>query len=251
MVALAGPWILPVYYLQGDFIMDFKVLSMDFIACKGNLQEYINRRFKSTEHTKIKNRYWDYITLKNGLKFYVTVDLECAEQVIDEYHFSDITKDTTVVDLGANIGGFTLQAALLAKKVIAYEPLRYKELEANIKLNGLTNIEVHRCGVGNGFNQEIKWGNMPMVSTVLFEDIVVSLENTKNTMAKIDIEGAEKYIEPTDLAMFDRIEMELHSWGNGKRVSQDIINTLRITHDVTLTHEGANGMVGILHATKK
>jgi hypothetical protein len=231
--------------------MDFNVLIKDFIYCKGDLQLYLNRRFKSTKQSIVTHEYWDYAVLKNGCKFYITEDFTCIDQVIEDYQFSDITKDTTVVDLGANIGGFTVQAAKMAKMVIAYEPIRGPELLANINLNDLTNVEFHPVGVGNGFNQVMKWGTMPSLPTVLFEDIVISLENTKNLAIKIDIEGAEKYIEPTDLAVFDIIEMELHSWDNGKKVAQNIINTLKESHDVTLTQEGANGMVGILHARRK
>lgn len=231
--------------------MDFNVLIKDFIYSKGNLQEYINRRFKSTEKTQISFKHWDYAVMKNGLKFYVTEDFPCIEQVIEDYRFDDITKNTTVVDLGANIGGFSLQASLLAKKVIAYEPLRYKELERNIAFNNLTNVEVHPVGVGNGFNQVIRWGNLPSLPTVQFEDIVISLESTKNKLIKIDIEGAERFIEPTDISTFDRVEMELHSWGDGPKVAQNIIDTLKLTHDVVVDQLGANGMVGILHATKK
>jgi hypothetical protein len=232
-------------------MIDFKCLIGDLIYTKGNMQEFINRRFKSLDKAQIQFRHWDYAVMKNGLKFYVTEDFPCIEQVIEDYSFDDITKDTTVVDLGANIGGFSLQASLLAKRVIAYEPLRYKELERNIAFNGLTNIEVHHVGVGNGFNQEIRWGDMPMVSTVQLEDIVVSLEGVRDLFLKCDIEGFEKYMEPTDIATFDRVEMELHSWGDGPKVARNIIETLKLTHDVEVDQLGANGMVGILHARKK
>lgn len=231
--------------------MDFNVLIKDFIACKGNLQEYINRRFKSPEKSVFTFGYWDYMVMKNGLKFYVTEDFPCIEQVIEDYRFDDITKDTTVVDLGANIGGFTVQAAKMAKRVISYEPLRYKELEANIKLNGFTNIEVHPVGVGNGFNQVIRWGNMPSLPTVRFEDIVVSLDGVRDLFLKCDTEGGEKYMEPVDIATFDRVEMELHSWGDGPAVARNIIDTLRLTHEVVVDNLGINGMIGILHARKK
>jgi hypothetical protein len=232
-------------------MIDFKCLIGDLIYTKGNIQEFINRRFKSLDKTQIQFRYWDYAVMKNGLKFYVTEDFPCIEQVIEDYRFDDITKETTVVDLGANIGGFTLQAALKAKRVIAYEPLRYKELERNIAFNGLTNIEVHRCGVGNGFNQEIRWGDCLKVPTVLFEDIVLSLKDEKRRWLKADVEGFERYMEPTDIATFDRVEMELHSWGDGPKVAQNIIDTLNLTHDVEVDQLGANGMVGILHAVRK
>ena len=231
--------------------MDFKVLIKDFIFCKGDLQLYINRRFKNTKQSIVTHEYWDYAVLKNGCKFYISEDFTCIDQVIEDYRFSDITKDTTVVDLGANIGGFTIQAAKMAKKVIAYEPIRGTELVRNIELNGLTNVECHFVGVGNGFRQVMRWGTMPNLPTVLFEDIVSQLPKGEHLAIKIDVEGAERYMEPTDIATFDRVEMELHSWGDGRKVSDNIISVLKLTHNVEVDNIGANGMVGILHATRK
>ena len=232
--------------------MDVKVLVKDFLYCKGDLQLYINRRFMSAKQSVLTHEYWDYAVLKNGCKFYVTEDFTCIDQVIEDYRFSDITKDTIVVDLGANIGGFTIQAAKMAKKVIAYEPIRGKELVRNIELNNLTNVECHFVGIGSGVKQELRWAVRPVVlPTIRFLDIAASLRGVKNTFLKCDIEGFEKYMDPHDIATFDRVEMELHSWGTGKKVSRDIISTLKKTHDVEVDNIGANGMVGVLHARKK
>jgi len=48
----------------------------------------------------------------------------------------------TIIDVGANVGGYALRAALLAKQVIAIEPepSNYKQLVTNIRLNHLNNV---------------------------------------------------------------------------------------------------------------
>lgn len=50
--------------------------------------------------------------------------------------------DHTVLDIGANIGAFTIPLARVAKKVIAIEPQRlvFQVLAANLALNGIWNV---------------------------------------------------------------------------------------------------------------
>ena len=47
---------------------------------------------------------------------------------IEEYDISDFSKDDVVLDIGANIGVFTVKVAPLVKHVIAVEPLFFDEL---------------------------------------------------------------------------------------------------------------------------
>lgn len=58
-----------------------------------------------------------------------------------------------VVDIGANIGYYTIQMASLVGprgRVLAIEPnpVMVKELQANLSLNGLTNVDIMRSAVG-------------------------------------------------------------------------------------------------------
>jgi FkbM family methyltransferase len=59
---------------------------------------------------------------------------------------------STVVDIGANIGAFTVLAGLIVGptgRVIAFEPVTetFQRLEGNVALNGLRNIECHRAAI--------------------------------------------------------------------------------------------------------
>lgn len=66
-----------------------------------------------------------------------------------------VQPNTTVIDVGANMGTFTVRLAQLVGskgRVIAFEPQRlvYQQLCCNIFLNGLTNVDAYQRAVGNG-----------------------------------------------------------------------------------------------------
>ncbi len=61
------------------------------------------------------------------------------------------SRDQTFLDIGANIGIFSLACAEKFKKVVAIEanPIVYKRLLANIELNHFDNIEPHNIAAGS------------------------------------------------------------------------------------------------------
>lgn len=69
-------------------------------------------------------------------------------------------KEGTIVDIGANIGTFTIPLAhsFLLRDVFAFEPQRniFHHLSANIFINNLTNVISCRMAVGQTFNNETK-----------------------------------------------------------------------------------------------
>ena len=73
-----------------------------------------------------------------------------------------ISKDDIVLDIGSNIGAFTIPFAKKVGyngKVIAFEPqdFIFKILNGNIALNSLRNVESHNIGLGK--NNEYKYLN--------------------------------------------------------------------------------------------
>src|SRR5260221_10724280 len=59
---------------------------------------------------------------------------------------------STVVDIGANVGAFSILAASIVGprgRVLAFEPINktFERLRKNVALNGLKNVECHRAAI--------------------------------------------------------------------------------------------------------
>jgi FkbM family methyltransferase len=234
----------------GGCLMDLNALIKDFIYCKGNIRSFVNRRFRDPNKVVLITKYFDYIVTKEGNKFYVTRDLETVGECKDEYSFDGIDKDTVVVDLGANVGGFSIPAAKLARYVISYEPIRYNELFSNMKLNNIKNMEVNFSGLGDGRFTTLHWREKKKaIPTAQFEAIFDdACDYGDKIFLKCDVEGAEKHINPDMLFYFEGVEMELHY---DYAVCQRIVDELNKTHNITIKNRGAYGIYGIMSARRK
>lgn len=75
------------------------------------------------------------------------------------YQVEKMKDPKLILDIGANIGAFTILAAkrFPNAKVIAVEPApsNFKQLQENVHRNGLTNIELRQCAVGKEYGQAI------------------------------------------------------------------------------------------------
>jgi len=119
---------------------------------------------------------------------------------------SRIHPQDTVLDIGANIGAFTVALATSARSVHAFEPIptNADQLEKNIRLNHLTNVVVHRVGLadaagrlyaqqtqdaGEIFLTQKEGGLVVPVQTL---DALFATE--KISCIKIDVEGMEERV---------------------------------------------------------
>lgn len=140
-----------------------------------------------------------------------TTDRFTYREVCERGEYSDLQIATTdvVLDIGANIGCFSIMAAQKAKTVIAYEPdeENYAMLLENIKLNNAKNIiAINACVVGNhdktrtffinsGTNKA-RHSLFPMKTGYVgrateCENINNIIEKYTPTIIKMDTEGAE------------------------------------------------------------
>ena len=144
------------------------------------------------------------------------------------YHFS------TIVDFGANIGVFSVWAALAFHPetlvAVEMEPACFRQLTANIKLNGLESVirpiqaaiywrsgqvATHRR-VGFSFHELRPQGDQHYVRSFSFADFLEHSGLETIDLLKIDIEGAEKYLlTPENAGLFREkvkyIILETHS----------------------------------------
>jgi len=117
----------------------------------------------------------------------------------------------TVVDVGANIGAFTIPLARQARRVVAIEPQRlvFQMLCANLALNGICNVQAIHAAAGNVAGQAVlvpvldpahghNFGGLSIeardsgekVGTVVLDDLDLDACH----MIKIDVEGMERQV---------------------------------------------------------
>jgi FkbM family methyltransferase len=144
----------------------------------------------------------------------------------------------TVLDLGANVGAFTLRAAYCgrAEKVYSLEPVAatFAALEENIRSNGVTNATLIRKGIGRATEQrkiylgtasphsslifrgmpEYESGRTEEVEVISLDDLFQELSIDEVDMAKMDCEGGEveAILAASDatLRRMKHISMEYH-----------------------------------------
>ncbi len=177
------------------------------------------------------------IELRNGFKIHMSGhahDVITIFVVLAKRDYGKIKKGSVVVDIGANIGVFSLYAAYCgAKKIYAYEPNKeaYEILQRNILNNGLEDTIIsHRCAVFSADNQIVKIpvGSSPynkvltkddteqfeLVNTITLKTILSDNAIDIVDLLKIDCEGAEYEIffssSSAILSRINEVRMEYH-----------------------------------------
>lgn len=127
-------------------------------------------------------------------------------------HFDLSSRLACVIDLGANRGIFSLQAAAVAERVIAVEPLAdyARPLARNLALNGLDNVVVVNALVGG--EALLQHGAGTHIS---LHELVEMAQGLPLDLVKIDIEGSEFGLDFESLRAAGRLAMEVHpQWGS-------------------------------------
>ena len=167
---------------------------------------------------------------------------------------SIVREGDVVLDVGANIGAFTVPLAKMAGTrgaVVAFEPQRqvFQLLTANIALNELTNCWTYHKGVGaqggsvitpkvnysvpgnfGGISllEEERWGERGPVEVVE----VVRLDDVRRVLSKcpsfvkIDVEGMEVDVIMGGLDMLRECSPVIHVENNCKKGSKELIEML-------------------------
>jgi FkbM family methyltransferase len=180
------------------------------------------------------------LQLRNGLRYRVrpgTTDLAVINEasILNPYLASghvQIRPDAIVVDIGANIGDFALQAAQLcsAGRVFAVEPVseHVRMVEENVRLNGMGNVTCVRSAIGatDGTTEVRLRGNISStrqgegtaetVPVMTLERFLAEHGLERVDLLKMDCEGAEWDILPAAESVLPRVRqiaMEFHSAG--------------------------------------
>jgi len=160
-------------------------------------------------HELIEKKFLHNAYCRYGeIYFAVSDQLFSIDEVLADYKFSDIRSTDIVLDIGANIGAFTLLAARKAKHVYAVEPIYTNILRKNIEKNNIKNVTVIERGIGFG-THTIKYGNKSKtLSLTTLTDLLKGCGNVD--FLKCDCEGCEHTFTVNNLKGIRRIEIEVH-----------------------------------------
>lgn len=221
------------YYVEAGLIQLIRGKFLDFLQVE--FQQYCRRRKYRQQSAKIK--WWEshkrsdksiQFKLQSGVKIKLCFDsalsklIYCYDFELLERKFinSFLCPGDIFVDVGANIGLFTLIAAKLVGEkgsVYAFEPcsLTYNRLKSNIKLNGFSNVYCQQVALSNCNSQENitlsldgfdAWNSLAkptagevfaseLINTMRWDDFAVQHQlQGKVTLMKIDVEGWETYV---------------------------------------------------------
>jgi FkbM family methyltransferase len=116
----------------------------------------------------------------------------------------ELNNDMHFVDVGANIGSYSIQLADLTKNIIAIEPhpQTYNRLKMNFKLNGIDENNIYQLAIGasnkevffTSFSEESsinKVSNSKSDLKVTQKSLDTILDLSKEYIFKIDVEGYE------------------------------------------------------------
>lgn len=157
----------------------------------------------------------DIILGYKGISYHVDlINYPRIFEAYSRYNIGGIREDDTVLDIGANIGSFTLPAAKVAKKVYAVEPMFTETLKENVELNNFENVEVIDKALGADFGtlevdcQEYKG----LYNSVHFGHLLDMVGPV--SVLRLDCGGVEWCIESFLLKGIRQLEIEFHFWEN-------------------------------------
>jgi FkbM family methyltransferase len=152
----------------------------------------------------------------------------------------------TVIDIGANIGAFTLHFAKLVGpkgKVIAFEPMSwaFAKLERNIALNDFANITPERMALSNEtrVNRVVDFrASWPLDKTSQPRDSSVSREREA-----VDFTTLDEYLKISQYGRIDVIKIDVD--GYELKVIQGAIETLKLHKPLILLEIGPKSMAEV------
>jgi FkbM family methyltransferase len=148
-----------------------------------------------------------------------------------------LTENSTVVDIGAHIGSFAIQASKIATagRVYAFEPFseNYLMAKKNIALNKCANIVLHNQGVldqtrkikffvsnsntgCHGIHERDEKASKIIEIDCIGFNSFIELEGLENIdLLKLDCEGSEyEILMKSDLRLIHKIILEYHEFPN-------------------------------------
>ncbi len=231
--------------LSNDFVYDVVMTkSFDFLLAQRTLKltriqlNEIRRRFgKGLARYDLPRGLQVEFDLSNDLDAFMYDHLmryghyeREVESVLSEL----ITRDTTFIDAGANVGYFTVLYSGLAKEVYAFEPAPavFERLSRNVALNGLGNVRALQLALSKEkgkltlFESKISPGHDStvkrfehdrsiLVDAVGLDEVVGP--SARDVVMKVDVEGSEMdvLLGASALISSGRVSAIVLEWARG------------------------------------
>lgn len=235
---------------------DIKYLIKDWWRSK-SFQEFINNRYSpstDSDIVAISKRIIKMVGTEYGL-FYFDKHWSSLSQV-EDYSIEDIFPSDNVLDIGANIGAFSIKACRKAKHVYAVEPLFDDIIKNNIELNNIKNISVLKTALGSG-NLDIAYEGKRIGIVGRSQKELIDMCGGHVDFLKCDCEGGEWTIKAEELKGIRRIEREYHIFKTSKekQTPKPIMKVLdkagfEYLIDNKRKHSGNIIATGLIHATR-
>lgn len=229
--------------------MDLLYIVKEFIRCRGDFSSFLKDRIMGingygyrsvpidTEVIRVDGVSYDLSTMK---------DMFIWEQVKTEYSYDDLRQSDIVLDIGANIGLYSLGVFNRVSKVFAVEPLFIEELGRNIELNGF-DITILPYALSNS-DIDVSFGTKKGIAKGKTLTELIELAGGHIDFLKCDCEGGEWIIKPDELYGIRRIEAEIHSF-NGEDLDSFVSMLEMAGYEVKTSHRKKSIMM--VHAFRR
>ena len=171
-----------------------------------SLRNMINLMAYTPDFCQFQAKHVNYVVM-DDCKFYPSSQLLSLVRPKGIW-FAGVRPTDTMLDIGAGIGSVAIPLATRAKTVYTVEPLFHNELLANVRLNELKNVANFVLALSDSFGTTtLSFGEKKSkVDTVPFSHLL----KLNPDFLKVDIEGAEWFIEPEELLGIREIRIEFH-----------------------------------------
>lgn len=207
---LVGPQYMPVVFLRSLVAILLIVLGLQ------RLRQLFDSKLPSPVYGCPMGERFAYLHIPLGLRLVSYREKETAGTLYDVFvlrvyeRYYRLSRNDTIVDIGAHVGSFTVRAAKKACKglVVALEPHpeNFQLLLRNVELNGLTNVIALQvaCGSTSGKARLVigAWSSAHRLADIessknvgvrvaTLDDLLDEVRVSHVSMIKIDAEGAE------------------------------------------------------------
>ena len=208
----------------------FFKLTMKLIGNKGLAKNRLGNSVKDFLTRNCKTNEMSVNGYKMLLHDNMEISLRPYEPIETEIVKTHVEKNNIVVDIGANIGYYTLLMALNQAKVFSYEPepKNFKLLQKNVNLNNFSsNVKLYNKAVSNynGFSKLFLVEGAPGMHT---------LSNNRFDSNSIDVNFINRRLGTTPFLEFiNKVEQKIRKPMVIAAAMQDMSNVANIVVEVT------------------